>query len=270
MAKAKGPSQPQGREVDTEGQTKLPRLSPGSRVAKPQLDRLTSAARRSATFRSASKQHQEIFLQATRRALQFMARAPVFKTSASLQELEARPKNTPEAICAAQAAIDLLEARPTRHSSTRWVDRNGIPIACYLSSRLRADSLEEGEDGGEMVIDDEREDGCESQIEINDEGDGDGEVEIDDDGESEVEIEIEIDDGKDRHQGTFEDPDTNALKRSKPIEEQRRLSERAEDFLPTNEDKLFRDGLLPQTTQRMLEVTQMLSSFCQPTFNSRD
>lgn len=187
-----------------------------------------------------------------------MARAPVFRTSASLQELEARPKNTPEAIHAAQAAIDLLEARPTRHSSTRWVDRNGVPIACYLSSRLRADSLEEGEDGGEMVIDDEREDGCESQIEINDEGDGEVEVEIDDDGESE----IEIDDGKDRHQGTVEDSDTvrmthlilwgsllnyrlqNALKRSKPIEEQRRLRERAEDFLPTNEDKLLRDGLL--------------------------
>jgi hypothetical protein len=124
----------------------------------------------------------------------------------------------------------------------------------------------DGEGGGEMEVDCEYEDGSEMEVGSESEIDGDSDSS---DGNSEDEDEIKIDDGseskidgQDPNPATVEDPDAvrmlyfilqaswlnyslqAALKRSQPLEEQSRLCERPEDFLPTNQDNLFRDGLL--------------------------
>jgi hypothetical protein len=131
----------------------------------------------------------------------------------------------------------------------------------------------DGESGGEMEVDCEYEDGSEMEV--------GSESEIDGDSDSEDEDEIKIDNGseskingQDPNPATVEDSDAvrmlyfilpaswlnyslqAALKRSQPLEEQSRLCKRPEDFLPTNEDNLFRDGQLVGTPH----LTLMLGS----------
>lgn len=136
-----------------------------------------------------------IFKQSAYRAKQFMSAAPVFRAPTSLSQLISRPKNTERDIQSAQDKADWLADQPTRYSSARWVDENGIPLAFYLSSRLR---------NGGVVAD----------VAVAGE-DADGAVASDDEDNSEGEDEEEVDDGEDWVDGT----DTAESKKIEVVEE---------------------------------------------------
>jgi hypothetical protein len=107
-------------------------------VPQPALHSLTPSALRESEFRSAAARRETIFSESARRARFFMKHAPVFRAPKTLQQLErkGRRKNLDVDVKSAERAVEELRSKPTRHTSARWIDANGVPLACYLSSRF--------------------------------------------------------------------------------------------------------------------------------------
>lgn len=160
-------------------------LDDSSRVAQPELPSLTSEALRATRFRSLAATNKTIFRQSALRARRYMASAPVFRAPATLQELQSRPKNVDRDIQKAQDMANLLAGRPTRYSSARWVDKNGVPLAFYLSSRLRNDNSRASETAEEDG------DGTQADISTASDGEADGEDIGQDDSEDEGGMDID-------------------------------------------------------------------------------
>lgn len=79
---------------------------------------------------------KDVANQAKFRAWNFLNHADVFKISASLKELRARPKNTPDELEKARDAMDALRDQLPQVISTIVVDQDSNIILAYCANQL--------------------------------------------------------------------------------------------------------------------------------------